>query len=394
MIMAHTQRTIQIGDKTVMLVGTAHISRESIAEVQEVIRTVKPERVCVEIDMGRYRAVTEGTRWEQLDIVKVIKEGKGFLLLANLALSGFQKRLGADLGTRPGEDMLAAINTSEEMGIPWSAIDREVQLTLKRAWARSNLWNKSKLLASLIESAFSREKLSEDELEKLKDRNELEHMMHELASYLPSVKEVLIDERDRYLATQIFLAPEHSVVAVVGAGHMQGIETWLGRLERGEVPADVQDIDRMPEPGWFQKSAGWLIPLLIVGLIALGFFRGGAQASLAMIVRWILLNGSLAALGSLLCLAHPFTILTSFLLAPIATLNPILGIGLFAAVVEAHYRKPTVLDAERLADDVTSLKGFYTNRITHILLVFFLSSIGGMIGNFIALPMLASNAMR
>ncbi|MDH7483818.1 MAG: TraB/GumN family protein [Spirochaetales bacterium] len=392
--MAHTQRTIQIGDKTVILVGTAHISRESIAEVQEVLHTVRPERVCVEIDMGRYRAVSEGTRWEQLDIVKVIKEGKGFLLLANLALSGFQKRLGSDLGTRPGEEMLAAINTAEEMGIPWSAIDREVQLTLKRAWARSNLWNKSKLLASLIESAFSRETLSEDELEKLKDRNELEHMMNELASYLPSVKEVLIDERDRYLATQIFLAPEHSVVAVVGAGHMQGIETWLGRLERGEVPADVQDIDRMPEPGWFQKSAGWLIPLLIVGLIALGFFRGGTQASLAMIVRWILLNGSLAALGSLLCLAHPFTILTSFLLAPIATLNPILGIGLFAAVVEAHYRKPTVLDAERLADDVTSLKGFYTNRITHILLVFFLSSIGGMIGNFIALPMLASNAMR
>jgi len=149
----------------------------------------------------------------------------------------------------------------------------------------------------------------------------------------------------------------------------------------------------MQKPGWFAKSAGWLIPLLIVALIAIGFFRSGSQASLAMIERWILLNGSLAALGSLVCMAHPVTIIASFLLAPVATLNPVLAIGLFAAVIEAHFRKPTVQDAENLADDVTSFKGFYKNRITHILLVFFLSSIGGMIGNFIALPILASRAI-
>ncbi len=391
--MPQTMRTIQLGERTIILVGTAHISKESIEEAKATIREYQPQRVCVEIDMGRYQSIKQESRWESLDIIKVLREGKGFLLLANLALAGFQKRLGADLGTKPGEEMLAAIQTADEMGIPWSPIDREVQLTLKRAWAKSNFWNKSKLLASLVESAFSREKLSEDDLEKLKEGNELEHMMNEMAEFMPSVKEVLIDERDRYLATKIFQTSEQKVVAVVGAGHMNGIEKWLGKLSRGETSADVSDIERMPQPGWFAKSAGWLIPAIIVALIVLGFFRAGGQASLTMIVKWILLNGSLAALGSLLCLAHPLTILGSFLFAPVATLNPLLAIGLFAAVIEAHFRKPTVADAETLADDVTSVKGFYKNRITHILLVFFMSSIGGMIGNFIALPVLASKVI-
>jgi pheromone shutdown-related protein TraB len=391
--MPQTVRTIQLGERTIILVGTAHISKDSIEEVKEIIRQEQPQRVCVEIDMGRYQSIRQDSRWQDLDIVKVLKEGKGFLLLANLALAGFQKRLGANLGTKPGEEMLAAIQTAEALGVPWSPIDREVQITLKRAWAKSNFWNKSKLLASLIDSAFSREKLSEEELEKLKESSELEQMMNELASFMPSVKEVLIDERDRYLATKIFLCTEQKIVAVVGAGHMNGIERWLGALARGESSSDVSDIESLPKPGWFAKSAGWLIPLIIVALIAIGFFRSGAQASLAMILRWVLLNGSLAALGSLLCLAHPVTILASFLLAPVATLNPVLAIGLFAAVIEAYFRKPTVRDAETLADDVTSVKGFYKNRITHILLVFFLSSIGGMIGNFIALPILASRAI-
>ncbi len=391
--MPQTVRTIQLGERTIILVGTAHISKESIEEAKETIRREQPQRVCVEIDMGRYQSIRQDSRWQDLDIIKVLKEGKGFLLLANLALAGFQKRLGANLGTKPGEEMLAAIQTAEELGVPWSPIDRDVQITLKRAWAKSNLWNKSKLLASLVESAFSREKLSEDDLEKLKQGTELEQMMNEMATFLPSVKEVLIDERDRYLATKIFLCTEQNIVAVVGAGHMNGIELWLEKLARGEAAADVSDIESLPKSGWFAKSAGWLIPLLIVALIVIGFFRSGTQASLAMILRWVLLNGSLSALGATLCLAHPVTILASFALAPLATLNPLLAIGLFSAIIEAYLRKPTVHDAETLADDVTSIKGFYKNRITHILLVFFLSSIGGMIGNFIALPVLASRAI-
>ena len=392
--MSNTLKKIELSNRVVTLVGTAHISHESVAEVSAIIAQELPGRVCVEIDQNRYQSMTQGSRWENLDIGKVLKEGKGFFLMANLALSGFQKRMGAGIGAKPGEEMLAAVKAAEEAGIPWSCCDRDLQVTLKRAWARSNFWNKSKLLASLISSAFSNEKLSESEIEQLKDKNELEQMMNELADYLPSVKEVLIDERDRYLASKIFEAKEASIVAVVGAGHMAGIEQWLKKLEEGKTSSDVTEIDLVPPPSKLAKAAGWLVPLLILALIGIGFFRSGSQASLSLILNWILLNGSLAAIGSALCLAHPVTIAVSFLLAPVATLNPLVGIGLFAGVVEAYLRKPTVQDFERLSDDVTSLKGFYRNRVTHILLVFFLSSIGGMIGNFIALPLLASGAIR
>lgn len=392
--MSSSVRKLELAGRSFTLVGTAHISLESVEEVKQIIMETKPGHVCVEIDQSRYTAMTQESRWESLDIVKVLKEGKGFFLMANLALSGFQKRMGANIGAKPGEEMLAAVQAAEEAGIPWSCADRDVQVTLKRAWARSNLWNRSKLLASLIGSAFSNEKLSESEIEHLKEQSELEQMMAELADYLPSVKEVLIDERDRYLASKIFQAPADTVVAVVGAGHMAGIEAWMHKLASGKASADVSDIDSVPPPSRWSKAAGWIIPAIIVALIIVGFFRSGTQASLSLMLKWVLLNGSLAAIGSALCLAHPGTIAVSFLMAPIATLNPLVGIGLFAGIAEGYFRKPTVADFERLSDDITSLKGFYSNRVTHILLVFFLSSIGGMIGNFIALPLLASGAIR
>jgi len=248
-------------------------------------------------------------------------------------------------------------------------------------------------MASLISSAFSNEKLTEDEIEKLKEKNELEQMMTELAEYLPSVKEVLIDERDRYLASRIFESGEDLIVAVVGAGHMSGIERWLEKLDKGEAAPGVSDIDTVPPPSKWSKAAGWIIPALIVALVVVGFFRSGTEASFDMILRWVLLNGSLSAIGAALCLAHPATIAVSFLMAPVATLNPLVGIGLFSGIVEAYLRKPTVQDFEQLSDDIMGFKGFYRNRVTHILLVFFLSSMGGMIGNFIALPLLAGGAI-
>jgi pheromone shutdown-related protein TraB len=392
--MSQTIRRIELKDRTVILAGTVHISQESTEEVRSLIETERPGRVCVEIDESRYRSMSRGNSWESLDIGKVLKEGRGFLLMANLALAGFQRKMGSGVGGRPGEEMLAAVGAAEAAGIPYSFCDREIQVTLKRAWGKSNVWNKSKLIASLVDSAFSNEKLSEEEIEKLKEKNELDSMMAELASFLPSVKEVLIDERDRFLASRIYLAKESLVVAVVGAGHLDGIEAWLRRLDSGEVSPDTAEIEASPRPSRAGKIAGWTIPALIVGLIVLGFFKSGTQASLALLLRWVLLNGSLAALGSLLCLAHPFSIVVSFVAAPIATLNPFVGVGLFSGLAEAYIRKPRVSDLESLANDVTTLKGFYTNRVTKILLIFFMSSIGGMIGNFIALPFLASGALK
>jgi pheromone shutdown-related protein TraB len=296
--------------------------------------------------------------------------------------------------------MKTAIETAQALNIPFSFCDREVQTTLRRAWARCNLWNKCKLLASLFSGAFTTEKLSEAEIENLKNKNELDGMMTELADYLPPVKQTLIDERDRYLASKIWTsAGEQSsaqdsrqlvkAAAIVGAGHLKGLKRHLEKIAAGEESPDVTDIDFVPPPKFLSKVAGWIIPLLIVALIVLGFFRSGADVSAAMLLHWVLWNGSLAALGTLLALGHPLSIIVAFAGAPIATLNPFIGVGLFSGVVEATMRKPRVTDAQNIAEDVSSLKGIYKNRISRALLVFFLSSIGGAIGNFISIPSLA-----
>lgn len=390
--MSDTISVVELSGRRIVLVGTAHVSKESVDEVASVIASEKPDAVCVELDEGRWRSMSAADAWEKTDIVKVIKEGKAFLLLASLALSSFQRKMGAESGIKPGAEMAAAIEAATAAGIPYSFCDRDVQTTLRRAWGRSNFWNKSKLLAQLIAAAFFSEKPDEAEIEKLKQRSELDQMMGELAEYLPSVKEVLIDERDRYIAAKIWASAGNRLVAVIGAGHAPGVSEWLARMASGEVSTDVSDLDRIPSPGFLARSAGWLVPTLIVGLIVAGFFTSGAEASLRLLLRWVALNGTLAALGSLLCMAHPLTIAVSFVAAPIATLNPLVAVGLFAGTIEAWLRKPRVADFQTLAADTTSLRGFYGNKVTHILLVFFLSSLGGALGNFIALPFLAGGA--
>lgn len=381
-------KSLELGGRRIVLIGTAHVSQESINDVRAIIASEQPDRVCIELDEARHRSMTNAQAWEKTDIVKVIKEGKAFLLLANLALSSFQRKMGMDSGIKPGAEMLAALEAAESAGIPCSLCDRDVQITLRRAWAKSNFWNKNKLLAQLIAGALSSEKPSQEEIEAMKNQSELDAMMAELADYLPAVKEVLIDERDQYLAAKIWEAPGNTLVAVVGAGHAAGIEAWLRRFASG-TPSDVQALELIPPKKTLAKAAGLVVPLTIVGLIIAGFFTSGAEKSLELVLRWVLLNGSLAALGSLVCLAHPLTILVSFVTAPIGTLNVFLAVGMFAALAEASLRRPSVLDFQRLATDITSIKGFYRNRVTHILLIFFFSSLGGAIGNFISIPALA-----
>jgi pheromone shutdown-related protein TraB len=370
------------------------VSRESIDEVDRVIREENPGMVCAELDAERFASISRKENWEKLDIIKVFKEGKGFLLMANLTLASFQRRMGLELGVKPGEEMKTAVDTAVELGIPYSLCDRQVQLTLRRAWARCGFWSKCKLLATLVSSAFSTEKLSETEIENLKNRSELDGMMAELADYLPKVKETLIDERDRYLAAKIWAGANaregtRKVVAVVGAGHIQGIKANMERIAGGEENDDVSELDSVPPGSALGKAAGWIFPALILTLIVLGFFRAGIGVSLSMVLRWILWNGSLAALGTLVALGHPLSILVSFLGAPVATINPFIGVGLFSGIVEATMRRPRVADAQSISEDIGSLRGIYRNRITRALLVFFLSSIGGAVGNFISIPALA-----
>ncbi len=378
------------GDRTMILVGTAHVSRESVEEVRRVIEEESPDRVCVELDDGRHTALTEGNSWQNLNIGKVLREGKGFLLMANLVLASFQRRLGSELGVRPGEEMLAAIQAAREKGIPFSLCDRNIQITLRRAWSHTGAWGKMKMLAAMLTSVFSTEKLSPEDIEKLKEKDVLQEMMEELATYLPAAKQVLIDERDTYLAARIFQAEGKKTVAVVGAGHLSGIARHIQAFNEKNESDDISALDELPKRSVAGRVLPWAIPAIIIALFSLGFIRAGWRMSLEMFWRWLLIHGGLAAVGSLLAWAHPLTILIAFVGAPIGTLNPFGKIGLFTGVAEAFLRKPRVRDLEGLAEDVATFKGFYTNRVTHILIVFFMSTLGAAIGNIIAIPWLTA----
>lgn len=397
--MSQTEKRLLLDGREIILLGTAHISQESIAQVSAAIKEEKPDCVAIELDQQRLESMKNPESWRNLDIVKVLKNGQGFMLMANLVLSSFQKRMGSDVGVKPGEEMGAAISVAEELGIPAVMVDRPIQTTLKRAWAKNSLWGKCKLLAVLISSAFDKEEISAEEVEKLKNESEMDSMMNEIAEYLPGVKTVLIDERDQYLASHIWQAtvdgqPAKKIVAVLGAGHLPGVVRHLQAIAAGTESVDTTEIATLPPSGIGSKIAGLVFPVAIVALIVTGFFTGGAKASLDMLVNWIVWNGSLAALGALLAGGHIVTVLSGFVGAPIATLNPVIGVGLFTGIVQAWVRKPLVQDMEHLADDAVSFKGYYKNRILRVLLVFFLSSIGGVIGNVIAVPSLVSSLVK
>lgn len=392
--MSDTITRLNLGGREYVLVGTAHVSAESVTEVIQTIEAERPDRVCVELDEGRYRSLSEAQDWSKLDIFKVIKDGKGFLLMANLALSTFQKRMGESLESKPGMEMKAAIDKSNELGIPFSNIDREIAVTLRRAWAKSSFWNKNKLLAVLISSAFGDEKIDKDDIEKLKQRNELDGMMAEMARDLPTVKKVLIDERDQFLATRLFESQGTKVVAVVGAGHVPGMIQWLNNLHSGAAVADTTEIGQVPPPGLWSKIWPWVIPGLIVGLLVGGFFLKGFDSFVQTFSTWALWTGLSAAVGTLLALGHPLTILTAAVAAPFTTLHPLLGVGMFTGLVEAFFRKPRVSDFENLNSDLSSLRGMYRNRITRILLVFVLSSLGAAAAFWVNLPTLVGSLVK
>ncbi|MBI9108037.1 MAG: TraB/GumN family protein [Spirochaetales bacterium] len=389
-IESETVRRIKLGDREIILCGTAHISKESVVEVERLIREEKPGRVCIEIDAARFKSLKEGQNWSSLNIGHVLKNGQAFLMLASLVLSAYQRRLGMDVGSKQGQEMLIAADLCEELNLQYSFSDRDLQTTLRRAWSKSSFFQKMKMLGALIGSAFTNEKLSEEELESLKQKTALQTMMDELADYLPAVKEVFIDERDQFLATNIFLEREDKVLAVVGAGHMDGIVQWLEKLETGEKKANLEEVSVVPPKNKWISKIPWLITIAVVALIASGFIRNGAKDGFEMLLVWILANGTLSAIGSIIALAHPLTIVISFLAAPFTSMNPTIGVGIVTGLIQAWIRKPRIEDLENLNTDISSIKGFYKNRLTKVLLVFFLSSIGSSIGTFVALPYLTA----
>ena len=381
--MSQTQKILELNGRKITLIGTAHVSRESIDEVTNTIKELKPDCVAIELDEKRADSIKNKDKYKQLDIIQILKRNEGFLLLANLILASFQRRMGANIGVQPGDEMLAAMNTAAELNIPAVMADRAIQVTLRRAWAKNSLWGKCKLLATMLSSAFSNETVSEEDIEKLKTSNEMDSMMNEIADYMPVVKEVLIDERNLYLAKKIWDSNGNNIVAVLGAGHLPGVAENLEKLAAGTTDGNLEQISEVPKKSVAGKIFAWLIPAIIVVLIAAGFIYGGSQLGSKMILNWILWNGTSAALLTLLAAGHPLVILAAFISAPITSLCPFIGCGFVTAILQAILCKPRVQDMETLPDDI-SLKGFYKNRILRVLLVFILSSMGSSVATFVS----------
>jgi pheromone shutdown-related protein TraB len=379
---SQTVHRLDYDDKQVILVGTAHVSRESAQQVRQVIQEEQPDTVCVELCQSRYQSIRQKERWQETDIVKIIKEKKTFLLLSNLMLASFQKRIAKKLDIKPGQEMIAAIETAEEVGAEIHLADRDIRTTLSRTWRALGLWSKIKLFFQLILSLGEVEEITEEDIEKMKQQDVLETLLAEVGKSLPVLKTILIDERDQYLAQKIRTAPGKKIVAVVGAGHIPGIKKcW-------KEDVDVLALEQLPPKS---KTAGilkWLIPVAILVMFVAGFFYGGAQAGKDMILWWIGANAILAGIGAIIALAHPITIVSSMLAAPLTSLNPMIAAGWVSGLVEAFSRKPKVKDLEKLPEDILSIGGFWRNKVTRILLVVVFTNIGSSIGTFVAFPVI------
>ncbi len=382
--MTNTDNTdrLTVEDKEIVLIGTAHVSKESADLVDQVIEEEKPDTVCVELCESRYKSITQKNRWQNTDLFKVIKEKKAFLLLLNLMLAYFQKKIGQKFGIKPGEEMIRAIRAAEASGAHIHLADRDVRITLSRTWRLMGLWTKMKLLAQFITSSGELEEISEEDIEEMKKKDVLEMVLSEIGKSMPEIRLVLIDERDRYLAHKIRTAPGKKIVAVVGAGHVPGIKRYW------QEPIDMDLLDQIPPRGKLLGLLKWGIPVLIVGLIILGFFTAGAAAGTDMIKLWILTNAVLAGLGAAIALGHPLTILSAIVAAPLTSLNPMIAAGWVSGLVETFLGKPKVRDFENLPEDISSLKGFWKNKITRILLVVVFTNIGSSLGTFVAIPLI------
>ncbi|WP_040228521.1 TraB/GumN family protein [Bhargavaea cecembensis] len=367
---------IQLGDKELILIGTAHVSRLSAEQVKEVIEREQPDTVAIELDEQRYQAVTGGNKWKETDIFKVIKEKKASLLLMNLAISSFQNRMAKQFDVTPGAEMIQGIDSAKETGAELILADRNIQTTFSRIWGNLGAGGKAQLLTSVIASIFSREEISEEEMEKMKSQDTLNAVLAEFTESFPRLKTPLIDERDQYLAEKLRTAPGKKIVAVLGAAHVPGISREIHKTH------DLETLNaKPPKPVW-PKVVGWGIPLLIIGIIAYTFIQN-SDVAMNQMLSWLLWNGSLAALGTILAKGHPLAVLTAFAAAPFTSLNPLLAVGWFSGLVQAYFSRPSVGDFEKLTEDVLSVKGFWQNKATRVLLVVVLGNIGSSLGTFI-----------
>ncbi|WP_280770814.1 TraB/GumN family protein [Salipaludibacillus daqingensis] len=367
---------LNINGKELILIGTAHVSKHSAEQVKEVIEAENPDTVCVELDEQRYKAVTDGNQWKDMDIFKVIKEKKASLLLMNLLISSFQKRMAKQFGIKPGQEMIQGIESANDIGAEIVLADRNIQITFARIWHGIGFWGKAKLMTSIIASIFNKEEVSEEDMERMKSEDMLNSVLEEFTRSFPKLKVPLIDERDQYLSQKIKDAPGNKVVAVLGAAHVPGIKEEIKQDHNLEALCEKPPKSKVP------KILAWAIPLFIISIIAYTLFNNPA-AGMQQIISWVLWNGSFSALGALIAFGHPMAILTALVVAPLSSLSPMLAAGWFAGIAQTYFRRPNVRDFESLSDDVYNFKGFRDNKVSRILLVVVLSNIGSTIGTMI-----------
>ncbi len=367
---------IHIDGKELILIGTAHVSRQSAEQVKEVIERERPDSVCIELDEQRYQSVMENNKWKETDIFKLIKEKKATLLLMNLAISSFQNRLAKQFDIKPGAEMIQGIESAKETGAELVLADRNIQITFSRIWSNLGFTGKAQLLNGIFFSIFSKETISEDELEKMKSQDTLNAVLAEFTEHFPKLKKPLIDERDQYLAQKIKNAPGENIVAVLGAAHGPGITKEIHKEH------DLEALTTIAPKSIVPKLIGWAIPILILAIIAYTFITNPA-AGYDQAMSWIIWNGALAAIGAAVALGHPLAILSAFIAAPFTSLNPLIAAGWVSGLVQASIRKPNVGDFERLSEDVFSIKGFWDNKVTRVLLVIVLTNLGSTLGTVI-----------
>ena len=369
--------TLEYQNKKIILVATAHVSKESVELVKQVIEAEHPDSVCIELDEDRYNSLQNPKAWENTDIIKVIKSKKVGFLMANLALSSYQKRIAKQLNTSVGGEMIQGIKSAEQIGATLVLADRKIQTTFLRIWRKLSLWEKGKMLFSLLFSFDDDTEVSDMDLQELLKSDMLESVLIDMRKQFPKIGEILISERDQYLASKIKEAPGKKIVAVLGGAHVPGVKNEIYRSQ------DIESISTIPPKKTATKIVGWLIPGALIVLLLYSFFVS-IQTGFEQLSAWVLWTGVLAALFTALSLAHPLSIITSLIIAPFTTINPILACGWFTGLVEAKIKKPTVQDIERIPEDIFSIKGFIRNRFLRIILVILMANIGASIGTFVA----------
>jgi len=362
------------------LLGTAHVSRASVDAVRAAIDSGRYDSVAVELDEGRLRAISDPDALARLDLVKVLREGKTALFAANLGLAAYQRRLAEQLGIQPGAELKAAADEARARGLPMHLIDRDVGITFRRAMQRLGWWGRAKLGAGLMLSLFGDEEISEEQIEGLKEGDMLEASFGEFAAETPELYDTIIAERDRYMAARLRETSRgvREVLAVVGAGHLQGLARHLREETRNpaDLRAELDDVKPKSRLPWFTL----LLTAFLLGGFAWGFWRGGLDVGADLMLYWVLWTGGLGALGCALAGGHPLSILGAFLSSPVTPLHPALASGTVSGLIEAWVRKPTYADFMALRDDVQTVKGWWRNRVARVLVNFFLTSMGTAIG--------------